>query len=117
MFFLYFSSKMSSLRNNKNIQSSVASGVFVGLRAEHSHVTELHVTKLHSDVDNGENVFDTIRELKTQYSELLQQVNELVSKVTNLKLQDLVDVNVENVSAGDALVYQNEKWQPAELSN
>ena len=64
---------MSSLRNNKNIQSSVASGVFVGLRAAHSHVTELHVTKLHSDV--------------------------------------------ENVSAGDALVYQNEKWQPAELSN
>ena len=87
------------------------------MRAEHSHVTELHVTKLHSDVDNGENVIDTIRELKTQYSELLQQVNELVSKVTNLKLQDLVDVNVENVSAGDALVYQNEKWQPAELSN
>ena len=64
-----------------------------------------------------ENIFDTIRELKIQYSELLQQVNELVSKVTNLKLQDLVDVNVENVSAGDALVYQNEKWQPAELSN
>ena len=117
MFFYIELCKMSSLRNNKNIQSSVASGVFVGLRAEHSHITELHATKLYSDNDQSENVFDTVSNLKTQCNELQQQFNDLLTKVSNLKLQDLVDVNVENVSTGDALVYQNEKWQPAEMSS
>ena len=117
MFFYIELCKMSSLRNNKNIQSSVASGVFVGLRAEHSHITELHATKLHSDNDQSDNVFDTVRDLKTQCNELQQKFDDLLTKVTNLKLKDLVDVNVETVSSGDALVFQDDKWQPAELSS
>ena len=71
---------MSSLRSNKNIQSAVASAVFVGLRAEHSHITELHATKLFSDNDKSVNVFDTINGLKTQVDELTAQITILLEK-------------------------------------
>ena len=113
---------MSSLRSNKNIQSAVASAVFVGLRAEHSHITELHVTKLFSDNDKSVNVFDTINGLKTQVDELTAQITLLLEKNTGLSetleklcMKDLVDVKVDTVSNGDALVFQNGQWQPAEL--
>ena len=97
---------MSNVRNNKNIQSAVASAVFVGLRAEHSHVSTLHVTNLFDD--NDQNIFKTLEELKQQNAELKQRLDALVTT-------DLQDVAVENVSNGDVLVYQNGKWQPAEL--
>ena len=42
---------MASIRNNKNIQSAVASAVFVGLRAEHSHISKLHATNFYTDED------------------------------------------------------------------
>ena len=113
---------MSSLRSNKNIQSAVASAVFVGLRAEHSHITELHATKLLSDNDKPVNVFDTINGLKTLVDELTAQITILLEKNTGLTetleklcMKDLVDVKVDTVSNGDALVFQNGQWQPAEL--
>ena len=113
---------MSSLRSNKNIQSAVASAVFVGLRAEHSHITELHATKLLSDNDKSVNVFDTINGLKTQVDEVTAQITILLEKNTGLSetleklcMKDLVDVKVDTVSNGDALVFQNGQWQPAEL--
>ena len=98
---------MSGLRNNKNIQTAIASGVYVGLRAEHCHVSELHATKFHSDecVD----IFGTIKQLQQQYSDLL-------AKVEGLRLSDLKDVNVTNVSNGDTLVLNNGVWQPAEMN-
>ena len=97
---------MSNVRNNKNIQSAVASAVFVVLRAEHSHVSTLHVTNLFDD--NNQNIFKTLEELKQKNAELKQRLDALVTT-------DLQDVAVENVSNGDVLVYQNGKWQPAEL--
>ena len=99
---------MASLRNNKNIQTAIASGVYVGLRAEHCHVSELHATKFHSD--ECLDVFATIKQLQQQYSDLL-------AKVEDLKLSDLKDVNVTNVSNGDTLVLNNGVWQPAEMNS
>ena len=98
---------MSGLRNNKNIQTAIASGVYVGLRAEHCHVSELHATKFHSDecVD----IFATIKTLQEQYSNLL-------TTVKNLKLSDLEDVSVTNASNGDTLVLNNGVWQAAEMN-
>ena len=113
---------MSSLRSNKNIQSAVASAVFVGLRAEHSHITELHTTKLFSDNDKSVNVFETINDLKTRVEELTTLVGTLLEKNTGLTetleklcMKDLADVKVDTVPNGDALVFQNGQWQPAEL--
>ena len=98
---------MSGLRNNKNIQTAIASGVYVGLHAEHCHVSELHATKFHSDecVD----IFATIKTLQEQYSNLL-------TTVKNLKLSDLDDVSVTNASNGDTLVLNNGVWQAAEMN-
>ena len=97
---------MSSLRNNKNIQSAIASAVFVGLRAEHCHVSKLHATKFHSD--EGLDVFTVVQELQ-------ERVAQLTEKLESLKLSDLKDVNVSNVSNGDTLVSNNSVWQPAEV--
>ena len=64
--------KMSSLRNNKNIQSAIASAVFVGLRAEHCHVSELHATKFHSD--EGLDVFTVVQELQERVAQLTEKL-------------------------------------------
>ena len=98
---------MSSLRNNKNIQSAIASAVFVGLRAEHCTVSELFATKFCND--DGLDVFTAIKELQ-------EQVAQLTTKLDSLKLSDLQDVNISNVSNGDTLVSQDGVWQPAELN-
>ena len=99
---------MSSIRNNKNIQSAISSGVFVGLRAEHCHVSELHSTKFHSD--DGLDVFSTLKDLQEKYTQLLQ-------KVESLKLSDLKDVNLTNAKNDDALVFHDNVWQPAEMND
>ena len=104
---------MASIRNNKNIQSAVASAVFVGLRAEHSHISKLHATNFYTDED--EDIFETIRTLKESVQHLTQQNSELIEKMDKLSLVDLKDVNILNAANGDALVFQNGSWQPAEL--
>ena len=98
---------MSSIRNNKNIQSAVASSQFVGLQAEICHVSDLFSTKFHSD--DGMDVFATLKQLQAQYT-------ELYLKVHSLKLTDLKDVQVSNVANGDTLVMNNGVWQPAEFN-
>ena len=120
---------MSSLRNNKNIQSAIASAAFVGLRAEHCTVTELFSTAFHSD--DGLDVFTTIKTLQEQVEELkltvttiktLQEevaglkltLTTLTAKIETLKLSDLKDVKLSNVSDGDTLVSNNGVWQAAE---
>ena len=95
---------MSSLRNNKNIQSAIASAVFVGLRAEHCTVSELFATRFCND--DGLDVLTAIKELQ-------EQVALLQSKLDTLKLSDLHDVSLTNASNGDTLVLNNGKWQPA----
>ena len=98
---------MSSIRNNKNIQSAVSSAVFIGLRAEHCSVSELFATRFVSD--EGLDLIESINELKQQNAVLTEKLN-------NLRLSDLVDVKVDTVSQGDTLVYQNDLWQPAEIT-
>ena len=97
---------MSNLRTHKNIQSAVSSAVFVGLRAEHGHVSKFYANEIHSE--DGLDVLDTVKQLQ-------QQVSELKTRLDEMTLKDLKDVTVDEVSDGDALVYQNKLWQPAEL--
>ena len=97
---------MSSLRTNKNLQSSISSAMFVGLTAEHCHFTELYASKIVSDA--GVDVLDTINLLQAQLTEVQQ-------KLDTLALTDLTDVNVSGVSQGDTLIFKNGAWQPAEL--
>ena len=98
---------MSSVRNNKNIQSAVSSAVFVGLRAEHCHVSELFVTRLTSD--DGLDIIESLKQLQEQNALLTEKLNSLC-------LKDLSDVKVDEVFTGDTLVYQNNYWQPAETT-
>ena len=103
---------MSSLRNNKNIQSAIASAAFVGLRAEHCTVTELFSTAFHSD--DGLDVFTTIKTLQEEVAGLKLTLTTLTAKIETLKLSDLKDVKLSNVSDGDTLVSNNGVWQAAE---
>ena len=50
---------MSNLRTHKNIQSAVSSAVFVGLRAEHGHVSKFYANEIHSE--DGLDVLDTVK--------------------------------------------------------
>ena len=97
---------MASIRTNKNIKSSISSAVFVGLRAEYCHFSELHATKMYTD--SGINVIDTLIDLQ-------QKVEELNKRLDSLALKDLADVNISSVSQGDTLLFKNDTWQPAEL--
>ena len=97
---------MSNLRTHKNIQSAVSSAVFVGLCAEHGHVSKFFANEIHSE--DGLDVLETIKQLQ-------QEVSDLKTRLDELTLKDLKDVSVDEVSDGDALVYQNKMWQPAEL--
>jgi hypothetical protein len=96
------------LRNTKNIQSAVSSNVFVGLCAETLHAIDMHATKFHSD--DGVDIF-------AELTRLSEQVNELTDKLNNLTLKDLKDVDVNEVTDGDTLIYtENSQWKAATLS-
>jgi hypothetical protein len=94
------------IRNTKNVQSSVSSNVFVGLKAETFHAIDMHAKNFFSD--DGINVFKELRELKEEL-EILKE--EIQKKTTVSVLKDLSDVNLDGVSEGDTLVYTNEQWK------
>ena len=101
---------MSNIRNSKNVQCAVSTGVFVGLKAEHFHASDMHATKLFSD--EGVDVFDTLVSLSTRIDELQQRLDTF-----SLNLKDLKDVDVSNVSNGDTLVFQDNAWHAMEIEN
>ena len=55
---------MSQLRNSKNVQCAASSAVYIGLKAEHLHASDMHATRLHSD--DGIDVFETLLQLQTE---------------------------------------------------
>lgn len=99
---------MSLLNNKQNCQSSISSGTFVGLRAETSHVNELHADKLFSD--EGLDVYTELKALR-------EELNEL--KERTLQLSSLTDVNVSELTEGSVLVWSSgqQKWVAQELEN
>ena len=97
---------MSQLRNSKNVQCAASSAVYIGLKAEHLHASDMHATRLHSD--DGIDVFETLLQLQTE-------VKVLTDRLNGLKLQDLSDVEVQNVGNGDALIYQDNLWRAIEI--
>jgi hypothetical protein len=90
------------LRNTKNVQSAVGSAIYVGLRAEHLHATDMHATNFHSD--EGMDIFAEIKALREE----LEQ--------TKAKLA-LFDIDAVDLAEGDVLVYSaaDKKWRPTEL--
>lgn len=99
-------SSSMGLRNSRNVQSSVASTVYVGLRAEHLHAIDLHATNLHSD--EGLDVFSELKNLRIE-------LNELREKLSNLCLNDLADIDVSDATEGDVLVCSDKLWRATEL--
>ena len=97
---------MSQLRNSKNVQCAASSAVYIGLKAEHLHASDMHATHLHSD--DGVDVFETLVKLQSE-------VKVLTDRLNTLKMQDLSDVDVKNVGNGDALIYQDNLWRAIEI--
>lgn len=105
------------MRHAKNVQSSITSEVFVGLRAETLHAIDLHADNLHDD--EGNDVFNEIRTLKEQLQACIKEIDELRTRLNALKLSELSDVSAESPSDGDALVFSSETstWQLGTLSS
>jgi hypothetical protein len=88
-------------RNKKPSNSILNSATFVGLRAENSHISNLHVDALYNKT--GKDVFEMIESLQKQITELRT-------------LASLTDVCIDNpVVEGNVLIWENEKWRPREL--
>lgn len=105
-----------SLRQNKNIQSTLHSAAFVGIHAEHVHANKLFCGELHTD--SGINVLQVLNELQKNVEQLKTELSSLDSvkdQLLSMKLNNLVDVNVTNAKEGNALVYENGKWSAAEI--
>ena len=84
------------------------SAAFIGLRAEHCHVTKMFVSELHDDAND-----DILAELKA----LRRDVNALNDKLKMLSLKDLSDVSADNASEGDVLMWDvaESKWVCCEV--
>ena len=90
------------LRNTKNVQSAVGSAIYVGLRAEHLHASDMHATQFFSD--EGQDVFAEMKALRKEVEEMKATFN-------------LLDISGADVADGDVLVYSaiDKKWKPTEL--
>jgi len=123
------------LAKQQNATSIIQSATFVGLRAEHSNIDELHVDKMFNK--SGLNIFDLLKEMKSEleklketYTNEIKQLNESIQAFQQnlndindkpspeIALSSLTDVVIsEPIEEGSVLLWtaNTKKWSPSQI--
>jgi hypothetical protein len=103
--------------SRKSSSGIIQSGIFVGLRAENSHINSLHVDKITDK--NGVDVLELIASLSAQLTTLTNTLTTLQQEVASkpVSLSGLSDVKITELADGSVLTYDVEavSWVAREL--